>query len=70
MRNKRHTFAVRRLATWYEEGADISARLTELSVYLGHVHPRDTYWYLSASPELLVRAADRFDAYASGGGDR
>jgi integrase/recombinase XerD len=66
----RHTFAVRRLAAWYGEGADVNARVPELSVYLGHVHPKDTYWYLSASPELLSRAADRFETYAPDGGDQ
>ena len=25
-------------------------RLTLLSTWLGHVHPANTYWYLSASP--------------------
>jgi integrase/recombinase XerD len=65
----RHTFAVRRLAAWYAEGADVSARVPELSVYLGHVCPKETYWYLQASPELLSRAADRFDAFAGDGGD-
>jgi len=24
-----------------------------LSTYLGHVDPANTYWYLSAAPELL-----------------
>jgi integrase/recombinase XerD len=66
----RHTFAVRRLAKWYGEGADISARVPELSVYLGHVHPKETYWYLSASPQLLSLAADRFDTYARERGDQ
>lgn len=64
----RHTFAVQRLLAWYREGVDAYARLPELSVYLGHVRPEDTYWYLSATPELLGAAAERFDAYANAGG--
>lgn len=63
----RHTFAVRRLLAWYREGADIHARLPELSVYLGHVRPQETYWYLTATPELLRLASDRFEAYAEKG---
>jgi integrase len=63
----RHTFAVRRLITWYREGVDVHARLPELSVYLGHVRPEGTYWYLSAAPELLSVAAERFEAYTSKG---
>ena len=30
-------------------GADVRALLPTLSVYLGHVRPQDTYWYLSAT---------------------
>ncbi|HEY5987740.1 MAG TPA: hypothetical protein VIV12_15400, partial [Streptosporangiaceae bacterium] len=28
---------------------------------LGHADPKWTYWYLSAAPELLARAAERLD---------
>jgi integrase len=66
----RHTFAVRRLLAWYRDGADVHARLPELAVYLGHVKPEDTYWYLTATPELLASAAQRFASYASSGGDQ
>jgi integrase/recombinase XerD len=62
----RHTFAIRRLRTWYEEGADLTTLLPHLSVYLGHVSPQETYWYLTATPELLMAAARRFQAYAGG----
>jgi integrase/recombinase XerD len=34
-----------------------------LSTYLGHVHPGDTYWYLSAAPELMALAARRLDEH-------
>jgi len=64
----RHTFAVRRLLTWYREGADVRARMPELSVYLGHVRPECTYWYLSAIPELLEVAARLFERFADVGG--
>jgi integrase len=64
----RHTFAVRRLLAWYREGADVRARLPELSIYLGHVRPECTYWYLSAIPELLGVAARRFERFADAGG--
>jgi len=66
----RHTFAVRRLLAWYREGPDLSGRLPVLAVYLGHVWPRDTYWYLTATPELLRAAADRFEAHARVGAVR
>ncbi|MDQ2804944.1 MAG: tyrosine-type recombinase/integrase, partial [Pseudomonadota bacterium] len=49
----RHSFAVRRLRAWHEAGQDAQALLPTLSVYLGHVCPEDTYWYLTATPDLL-----------------
>lgn len=62
----RHSFAVNTLLDWYRDGADVQARLPALSAYLGHVHPSDTYWYLSAAPELLALAADRLPAPEGG----
>ena len=56
----RHTFAVRRLRAWHEAGQDVHALLPTLSVYLGHVRPEDTYWYLTATPDLLQAASARF----------
>ena len=66
----RHTFAVKRLLAWSREGLDVKAWLPHLSVYMGHAEPRDTYWYLEATPRLLVAAADAFDHFASEGGGR
>ena len=56
----RHTFAVNRLRRWNEENVDVRARLAHLATYLGHVDIRETYWYLTATPELLVGATKRF----------
>ncbi len=68
LRNFRHTFAVRRLLTWYQEGVDVREMLPHLSVYLGHVRPQESYWYLTATPQLLGKAAERFQEYAGLGG--
>jgi integrase len=57
----RHTFAVRTLLDAYRTDADVGARLPLLSTYLGHVHPANTYWYLSAAPELLALAGNRLE---------
>ncbi|MFQ5937094.1 MAG: hypothetical protein ACE5LB_11885 [Acidiferrobacterales bacterium] len=57
----RHRFAVQTLVHWYQEGVDVDHRLPELSTYLGHVKVRDTYWYLSAIPELLHLATQRLE---------
>jgi site-specific recombinase XerD len=59
----RHTFAVHRLTSWYQQGADVQRLLHHLSVYLGHVHLRDTQVYLSMTPELLHEASQRFERY-------
>jgi integrase/recombinase XerD len=58
----RHSFAIRTLIGWYRSGEDVQARLPALSTYLGHREPAHTYWYLSASPELLALAAARQDS--------
>jgi integrase len=57
----RHSFACRRLLAWYEEGADINQEIPALSTYLGHVRVTDTYWYLTAVPDLMAIAAARFE---------
>jgi integrase len=57
----RHRFAVQTLIRWYQEGVDVDRRLPELSTYLGHVKVSDTYWYLSATPELLELATQRLE---------
>jgi integrase len=57
----RHRFAIRTLLGWYQEGMDVEQRLPVLSTYLGHTCVRDTYWYLSACPELMQEAAQRLD---------
>jgi integrase/recombinase XerD len=57
----RHTFAVATLLDWYRDGGDVAARMPLLSTYLGHAQPANTYWYLSAAPELLAEAARRLE---------
>jgi integrase len=57
----RHRFAVQTLINWYRAGEDIERELPVLSTFLGHAYVRDTYWYLSAVPELMAHAARRLD---------
>lgn len=61
----RHTFAVRRLILWYQQGIDIDQKMLALSTYLGHVKISYTYWYLSGVPDLVRLAGARFERYAS-----
>jgi integrase len=58
----RHRFAVQALVAWYRAGKDVERHLPALSTYLGHGCVRDTYWYLSACPELMEHAAKRLEA--------
>ncbi|MGH2891839.1 MAG: tyrosine-type recombinase/integrase [Solirubrobacteraceae bacterium] len=55
----RHRFAVQTLIDWYRSGENIDEHIATLSTYLGHISPADTYWYFSASPELMALAAER-----------
>jgi integrase/recombinase XerD len=59
----RHSFAVRTVAGWHAAGLEAGPLLPALSTYLGHVEPADTYWYLTATPELLGRAAQRLERF-------
>lgn len=64
----RHSFTVSAMLDAYATGQDGQVRMTLLSTWLGHVHPASTYWYLSASPELMAAAGQRLEAYLATGG--
>lgn len=59
----RHTFAVNTLIGWHRAGLDLHAHLPLLATWLGHTDPKWSYWYLSASPELLDLAGKRLESY-------
>lgn len=50
----------------HRHGVDIDARIAVLATYLGHVNPLNTYWYLSASAELMTLVSDRITASRQG----
>jgi len=56
----RHHFCIETMLRWYRAEENVDARLPELSTYLGHGHVEGTYWYLSAVPELLQLATQRW----------
>ena len=64
----RHSFAVHRLTSWYQQGADVQQLLPCLATYLGHVSIAATQVYLTMTPELLHAASVRFERYALPGG--
>ena len=61
LHDMRHRFATNTLVQWYQSGQDPERRLPLLSTYLGHVHVSDTFWYLSACPELMREAMSRLE---------
>ncbi len=67
-RNNRHTFVVRRIVLWQAQGVDVDQAMLSLSTYVGHAMVTNTYWYLSAVPELMALAAGRFESFMSQSG--
>jgi len=63
----RHSFAVATLIRWLRSGTNVDEHIAVLSTYLGHISPTDTYWYLSAAPELMELAAERLQASLGAG---
>lgn len=56
----RHTFAVRRVLRWYQQGLDVNTLLPALATYMGHVDIASTQVYLQAAGELLGPVNERF----------
>lgn len=61
----RHTFATKRLVSWYEEGKDVQLLLPVLSTYLGHHRLEYTSVYLSMTDRLLEEANLKFNQYVN-----
>jgi integrase len=59
----RHAFTCRVLLGWQKSAKGAVGRVAILSRYLGHVRVTDTYWYLTALPELMAQAAKAFSRY-------
>lgn len=58
----RHTFAIRTMITWYDNGLDPNHEMLALTNYLGHTHIKYTNWYLENVPELMQRALERAES--------
>jgi integrase/recombinase XerD len=50
----------------HHAGVDVDTRIAALATYLGHTSPSGTYWYLTASPQLLDLVNDRVEAHRQG----
>jgi integrase/recombinase XerD len=55
----RHTFAVLRLLIWYEQGADLNAKLPMLATYLGHLGLATSAVYLHMTQDLVGEVTRR-----------
>jgi integrase len=64
----RHSFAVSTIIDDNRSG-EPGSRLAILSTYLGHADPGDTYWYLSAAPELMALAGVKLERHLAGAGE-
>lgn len=63
LHDMRHTFAVKALQSCRAGRSRIGEHMVALSTYLGHVNIYSTYWYLQATPELLLDIADIGEAF-------
>jgi integrase len=59
----RHSFIVRRVMLWHTQGINVDQAMLSLSTYVGHAMVTNTYWYLSAVPELIAVATSKFESY-------
>ena len=62
----RHSFIVRSLLRFYQQGIEIDRAILALSTYVGHAHVAHTYWYCTAIPQLMAIATERYHRYAYG----
>ncbi|SRR6266851_161469 len=63
----RHTFLCRALVSSYQQQQGVEHVIDVLSTYVGHASVADTYWYMTAIPELLALAGQRFAQFAERG---
>ncbi|MBA3746379.1 MAG: tyrosine-type recombinase/integrase [Solirubrobacterales bacterium] len=63
LHDARHSFAVNTLIDAHRQGVDVDAQIATLANYLGHVDPAHTYWYLTASPQLMQTVRERMTAW-------
>jgi integrase len=60
----RHTFATAHMTAAYSHGGDPDRVLSLLATWLGHSDAAHTYWYLTATGELMALAAGRLEPNA------
>jgi integrase len=64
----RHTFATRALQQCSTRREAVARHFVALATYLGHTDIAHTYWYLEATPDLMVDIGDAAEAFIPGEG--
>ena len=62
----RHTFICHALLRGQQDN-QLDHVADAISTYVGHAKVSDTYWYISATPELMSGASQRFSLFSAGG---
>lgn len=57
----RHYFAIKTLVNCHRRRMNPETVIPLLSMYLGHENPKHTYWYLTATEELMTLISDRVE---------
>jgi integrase len=63
----RHSFVCHALVRSYQQPKGVDHVIDLLSTYVGHAGVADTYWYVTAIPDLLALAGQRFAQAAERG---
>lgn len=58
----RHSYTILRMMRWYEQGADLNAKLPVLSTCLGHVGLASSQHYIRLTKDLLNGVLGRYEA--------
>ena len=61
----RHTFICRALLRGQQQN-QLDHVADAIATYVGHAKVSDTYWYVTAIPELMGIASERFSRFSSG----
>jgi integrase len=63
----RHGFAVRVLGSCPGDRTVVDANMLALMTYMGHGQVDSTYWYLHATPHMLLQVSEMSEAFGEGG---
>jgi hypothetical protein len=59
LRDLRHTFAVHRMSSWYQEKANLTLMLPRLAAYMGFCNLGATERYLSLTPRHFSKQVSK-----------